>query len=151
MPVPSYLIEEALRRLSDAPVRDFVRKAGLDPDLVPGPEPDLEAVREAYAIQGVPTDAGSIVVEGSLSLLGATMPVHLRVTFAGEFGLSPDEFEGFGQIGVVQRMEVLIWPSGTPAPKWREIDIGLLSPAMFEALDALVLKQVTEFRGQTFL
>ena len=54
MSVPSYLIREAFQRLSDVPVRQLVKKAGIDPDLIPGPEPDLDGIRNAYGIQGVP-------------------------------------------------------------------------------------------------
>lgn len=151
MPVPSYLICEAVNRLSDAPVRQLIKKAGIDPDLVPGPEPDLEGIRNAYGIQDIPTDVGSIIVEGSMSLLGATVPVHFRVTYAGQFGHYPDEFEGFGRLGVVQRMELLTWSAGAPAPEWGQVDIALFSPEMFEAIDDLILKQVATKRGNTIL
>lgn len=151
MSVPSYLIREAFHRLSDDPVRQLVKKAGIDPDLIPGPEPDLDGIRNAYGIQGVPTDVGSIIVEGSMSLLGAIVPIHFRVTYAGEFGHFPQEFEGFGRLGVVQRLELLTWDTDAPAPVWSEINIALVSPEMLEAIDGLILKQVAESRGLTFL
>lgn len=152
MSVPSYLIYEALQRLSDAPVRTLIKKAGIDPDAVPGPEPDVDEMRRRYASMGEPTDAGAITVEASLSLFGVTVPAHFRITYAGEFGHYPGEFEGFARLGVTQKMEVLLWGmSDDPVPEWCPISIGILSREMLEAVDDLILKQVVESRGQTFL
>ena len=86
-----------------------------------------------------------------MSLLGAIVPIHFRVTYAGEFGHFPQEFEGFGRLGVVQRLELLTWDTDAPAPVWSEINIALVSPEMLEAIDGLILKQVAESRGLTFL
>lgn len=86
-----------------------------------------------------------------MSLLGATVPIHFRVTYAGEFGHFPQEFEGFGRLGVVQRLELLTWDTDAPAPEWSEINMAALSPEMTDAIDGLILKKVAESRGQTFL
>jgi len=69
------------------------------------------------------------------------MPLWLRYVYRGEFGFDPEVSDDFAQIGVTARLETLGWDTGARSPRWRSVDIAILSPDMQERIDALVLEQ----------
>jgi hypothetical protein len=153
MNLPAFYAEEACARLlrdhSPAKLRQILALLGLDL-TEPGPEPDFDDLaRKARIEQPENEHRGSVIVTGELSLLGHCVPVHLRYSYAGEFGVYPDDFDGFGMLGSVGQLDALVWSADGRTPEWASIDAGVLSPAMVAQIDELVLDQVRENRTLT--
>jgi hypothetical protein len=150
MELPPFYVEEAVARIradnSPAKLRQIL--ALLDLDLVePGPKPDFDDLaRKARIEQPENEHRGSVIMTGEFSLPGHRVPIHLRYSYAGEFGVYPDDFEGFGMLGSVGQLDVLVWSADRRTPEWTKVDVGMLSRPMLAAIDDLVLAQVLENR-----
>lgn len=150
MELPLFYVEEVVARLRADHSPDKLSQilALLDLDLVePGPEPDFDDLARKGKIEQPENEhRGSVVVTGELSLLGHSVPVHFRYAYVGEFGLYPDDFDGFGMLGSVGQLDALDWSADGRTPEWTKIDVGLLSRPMLDAIDDLVLAQVRDNR-----
>lgn len=142
MNIPPYIVAEACSRL----------QSGLDDrqwqKLLPilrleliDDEPDYSDLRWNQVIETGEERCGYIPLEADLHLLGVRNQIALRYVYAGEFGYRPDEFEGFGHIGSVARLEVLSWPTDARSPDWSKVDIGILSDDMIEQIDEMVIER----------
>jgi hypothetical protein len=146
MELPPFYVEAAVARLradhSPAKLRQIL--ALLDLDLVePGPEADFDDLARKARIEQLENEhRGSVIVTGELSLLGHAEPVHLRYSYAGEFGVYPDDFDGFGMLGSVGQLDALVWSADGRTPEWTKVDVGMLSRPILDAIDDLVLAQV---------
>jgi hypothetical protein len=143
MELPAHYAGEACARLlgdhSPAKLRQILAMLGLDL-TEPGPEPDYDDLARKAQIEEPENESrGSVIMTGELSLLGHTVPVHLRYSYAGEFDES-------GFFGSVARLDLLVWSVDGRTPGWTNIDAGILSRAMVAQIDELVLAQVRENR-----
>lgn len=150
MELHPFYLEEACARLRDEHTPAKLRRilALLDLDLTePGPQPDFDDLARKADV-AVPENErrGSVYFSGELSLLGQTKPVFCRYSYVGEWGLYPDDFDGFGMLGSAGQLDVLVWSADGRAPEWNKAGFGLLSRAMVAEIDELVLAQVLENR-----
>lgn len=153
MELSAYYAEEACARLlgdhSPAKLRQILALLGLDL-TEPGPEPDYDDLARKARISVPENESrGWVVISGELELLGHRVPVQLRYAYAGEFGFYPDDFEGLGMLGSVGQLDMLVWSADGRTPGWTKIDAGILSRAMLDEIDELVLAQVRENRRLT--
>lgn len=138
--LPSYYVDEACARLraglDDRQWSKILKVLGMTQDEE---EPNFADLFACQEIERGRERRGWLTLPATLELFGLKTHLTLRYVYVGEFGYDPDEFEGFGHIGSVSRLEMLEWPNHAGPPAWRACDMGMLTRDMLEQVDELVL------------